>query len=59
VTLGRSSGNETESLDRLAVDSFRSASTIRPVADDVRPGLACCAVEVRVYKTPPLPTLSL
>jgi hypothetical protein len=57
VTLGRSSGNER--LDRLSLESFRSAATLRPVADDVRPGLACYAVRVSAYRTPPLPTLNL
>jgi hypothetical protein len=57
VTLGKSSGNDR--LDRLAIDSFRSAVTLRPVANDVRPGLACYAVRVSAYRMPPLPSMSL
>jgi hypothetical protein len=56
VTLRRSSGHAA--LDRLAVDSFRAAGDTRPVADDVRPGLACYVVRIAAFRMPPLPSLS-
>ena len=56
VTLRRSSGNA--GLDKLAVESFRVASGNRPVADDVRPGLACYFVSISAYRMSPLPSLS-
>ena len=57
VTLRRSSGNAA--LDRLALDSFRSASDVRAVTPDVRPALACYRVRISAYRVPPLPTVSL
>ena len=57
VTLRRSSGNER--LDQIAMASFRSAATARPLDSDVRPGLACYLVGVSAYRMPPLPALSL
>jgi hypothetical protein len=57
VTLRRSSGNTR--LDDLALDSFRTVTANRPVADDVRPGLVCYLVGVGAYREPPLPSLSL
>jgi hypothetical protein len=57
VTLRRSSGNAA--LDRLALDSFRSASDARLVTPDIRPALACYLVRVSAYRMPPLPTVSL
>jgi hypothetical protein len=56
VTLKRSSGNAA--LDRLAIDSFHSASLARPVVADIRPGLACYLVRISTYRMPPLPSLS-
>jgi hypothetical protein len=56
VTLRRSSGNAA--LDRLAIDSFQSASLARPVVADIRPGLACYLVRISTYRMPPLPSLS-
>jgi hypothetical protein len=56
VTLRRSSGNAA--LDRLALDSFRSASDVRPVTPDVRPVLACYQVRISAYRVLPLPTVS-
>ena len=57
VTLRRSSGNAA--LDRLALDSFRSASDVRAATPDVRPALACYRVRISAYRVPPLPTVSL
>jgi hypothetical protein len=57
VTLRRSSGNAE--LDRLAVDSFRSAGGARPVTSGVRPALACYRVAVSAFRLPPLPTVGL
>jgi hypothetical protein len=57
VTLRRSSGNAA--LDRLALDSFRSASDLRAVTPDIRPALACYLVRISAYRVPPLPTVSL
>jgi hypothetical protein len=56
VTLRRSSGNAA--LDRLALDSFRSASDVRTVTPDVQPALACYRVRISAYRVPPLPTVS-
>ena len=57
VTLRRSSG--IERLDQIAIASFQSATTARPMASDVRAGLACYRVGISAYRMPPLPTLSL
>jgi hypothetical protein len=57
VTLRRSSGNAA--LDRLALDSFRSASDGRPGTPDVQPALACYQVRISAHRVPPLPTVSL
>jgi outer membrane biosynthesis protein TonB len=56
VTLRRSSGNAA--LDRLALDSFRSASEVRPVTPDVHPALACYQVRISAHRVPPLPMVS-
>jgi hypothetical protein len=57
VTLRRSSGNAA--LDKAAVSSFESAGRARPVAADIRPGLACYLVRVGAFRMPPLPSISL
>jgi hypothetical protein len=57
VTLRRSSGNAA--LDRVALSSFESAGRARPVAADIRPGLACYLVRVSAFRMPPLPSISL
>jgi hypothetical protein len=56
VTLRRSSGHAA--LDQLAVDSFQKAALTRPMAADVRPGLACYQVRITAFRMPPLPMLS-
>ena len=56
VTLRRSSGHTA--LDQLAIDSFQRAAVARPVAVDVRPGLACYHVRISAFRAPPLPALS-
>jgi hypothetical protein len=56
VTLRRSSGHAA--LDQLAVDSFRKATSARPMAADVRPGLACYQVRISAFRMPPLPSVS-
>jgi hypothetical protein len=57
VTLRRSSGNDA--LDRLAIESFRASADARPVAREVRPGVACYRVRIRAYRVPPTPSISL
>ena len=56
VTLRRSSGHAA--LDQLARDSFQKVALARPVAADIRPGLACYLVRISAFRMPPLPTLS-
>lgn len=55
VTLRRSSGNAA--LDRVALDSFRASANARPVAAEVRPGLACYRVRISAYRIPPTPSI--
>jgi hypothetical protein len=57
VTLRRSS--KLAALDELAVASFRAAGDARPVAPDVRPGLACYRVRISAFRMPPLPSIGL
>jgi hypothetical protein len=57
VTLQRSS--KLAALDKLAVDSFRAAGDARPVATDVRTGVACYRVRISAFRMPPVPSLSL
>ncbi len=56
VTLRRSSGHAA--LDQLAVDSFQKAASARPMAADLRPGLACYQVRISAFRMPPLPSVS-
>jgi hypothetical protein len=56
VMLRRSSGHTA--LDQLAIDSFQRAAVARPMAADVRPGLACYQVRISAFRAPPLPALS-
>lgn len=56
VTLHRSSGHTA--LDQLAVDSFQKAASARPMAADVRPGLACYQVRISAFRVLPLPSVS-
>ena len=57
ATLRRSSGNAA--LDRLAVESFKSAGDAQPVTPDVRPALACYRVAVSAFRMPPLPSVGI
>ncbi|MES1204789.1 MAG: hypothetical protein ABUS79_02525 [Pseudomonadota bacterium] len=56
ITLRRSSGHAA--LDQLALDSFQKAVLSRPMAADIRPGLACYLVRISAFRAPPLSVLS-